>query len=46
MENIERKVIENKNEKNVHKSLCTECPAYNECMGIWLDYFAGNGYRG
>lgn len=27
--------------ENTHKSRCTECPAYNECMGVWLDYFAG-----
>lgn len=41
MGNIERFVIENKNEENAHKSFCTECPAYNECIGIWLDYFTG-----
>jgi hypothetical protein len=27
--------------ENKHKSRCTECPSYNECMCVWLDYFAG-----
>lgn len=40
MENLEHK-INRSHEENIHKSRCTECPAYNECMGIWLDYFTG-----
>jgi hypothetical protein len=43
MENLEET---NRNQKeNIHKPLCTECPAYNECMSIWLDYFIGKRYR-
>jgi hypothetical protein len=43
MENLE---LTNRNQKeNIHKSLCTECPAHSECMGIWLNYFTGKGYK-
>jgi hypothetical protein len=41
MENLERNL---NTDENAHKSICTECPAYNGCMGIWLDYFAGKKY--
>jgi hypothetical protein len=41
MENIEKDKTEYNTEENTHKSRCTECPAYNECMSVWLDYFAG-----
>jgi hypothetical protein len=43
MENLERNLMVPNMEENAHKSRCTECPAYNGCMGIWLDYFAGKG---
>lgn len=42
MENTKTDNNRNNIERNVHKSRCIECPAYNECMGVWLDYFAGN----
>ena len=42
MENLERNLMV-PNTENAHKSRCTECPAYNGCMGIWLDYFTGKG---
>ena len=41
MEKLEKNLTVPKTEKNAHKSRCAECPAYNECMGIWLDYFTG-----
>ncbi|MGF7118497.1 hypothetical protein [Methanobacterium oryzae] len=43
MGNFEGNIIE-PNKDNVHKSRCTECPSYNECMGVWLDYFSGKGH--
>jgi hypothetical protein len=41
MKKIEKNKIISGNEESTHKSRCTECPVYNECMGTWLDYFAG-----
>ena len=41
MENLERNIIKDNTKENTHKSRCTECPAYNECMGFWMDYFSG-----
>ena len=38
MEKLERNP---KTDENAHKSRCTQCPSYNGCMGIWLDYFSG-----
>lgn len=43
MENIERDRTTHNTEENNNKSRCIECPAYNECMGVWLDYFSGKG---
>ena len=43
MEKLEKNLMI-KTEKIAHKSRCTECPAYNGCMGIWLDYFTGKGF--
>jgi hypothetical protein len=40
MENIKRNLT-GTNTENTHKSRCIECQSYNECMGVWLDYFAG-----
>ncbi len=40
MENIRNKK-EIMAEENTHKSRCPECPVYDECMGNWLNYFAG-----
>jgi hypothetical protein len=44
MENLERNLMVPNTEEKSHKSRCTECPAYNGCMGIWLDYFTGKGF--
>jgi len=43
MENLKKYSLIN-TEKIAHKSRCSECPAYNGCMGIWLDYFGGKEY--
>ena len=41
MDNLERDIIKHKTEENTHNSICIECPAYNDCMGLWLEYFSG-----
>ena len=41
MKHLESNIIKPKTEENIHKSRCAECPAYNECMGFWLEYFTG-----
>lgn len=45
MENIEWDKNIHNMVKNTHKSHCIECPAFNECMGVWLNYFSGKGEK-